>query len=201
MKDPEYNYNNATPLSAYPCGIFHPIVGFFRRCIMKQCAKCKSSKEATSVNFPPDKKTKDGFYSYCRPCNREIQKKWRQENKKKLSDYQNNYQKKRRAEDIQFRIACGLRSRLSITMQGKKKYNKTLDYLSITLSDFKIYIEKQFTEGMSWDNYGDWHLDHIKPVVSFDHTDEEQIKECWHYTNFQPLWATDNIKKSDKIMT
>jgi hypothetical protein len=53
---------------------------------------------------------------------------------------------------------------------------------------------------MTWDNYGEWHMDHIQPCASFDQTDPEQQKICWHYTNYQPLWAEDNLRKSDTII-
>ena len=64
----------------------------------------------------------------------------------------------------------------------------------------KKYIAKKFTKGMSWDNYGlyGWHIDHIKPCSCFDLTKPEQQKLCFHYSNLQPLWAKDNISKSNK---
>lgn len=61
-------------------------------------------------------------------------------------------------------------------------------------------LEQQFTEGMTWENYGEWHVDHIRPCVSFDLSIPEQQQECFHYTNLQPLWAKDNLQKSDKIL-
>jgi len=57
------------------------------------------------------------------------------------------------------------------------------------------YLEKMFTDGMTWDNYGQWHLDHIRPCASFDLSDVEQRKACFHFTNLQPLWAKDNLIK------
>jgi hypothetical protein len=60
------------------------------------------------------------------------------------------------------------------------------------------YLEAQFAEGMSWENYGEWHIDHIRPCASFDLEDPVQQRECFHYTNLQPLWAKDNLSKSDK---
>ena len=59
-------------------------------------------------------------------------------------------------------------------------------------------MSKQFIDGMSWENHGYWHMDHIRPCNSFDFTKEEEIFMCFHYTNYQPLWAFDNISKSDK---
>jgi hypothetical protein len=61
-------------------------------------------------------------------------------------------------------------------------------------------LEKQFTKGMNWKNYGKWHIDHIKPCASFDLSLEHEQKLCFHFTNLQPLWAKDNIRKSDKII-
>ncbi len=62
------------------------------------------------------------------------------------------------------------------------------------------WLAAKFTNGMAWDDYGDWHIDHILPCISFDLSDENQQKICFHYTNLQPLWATDNLKKGSKIL-
>ena len=62
----------------------------------------------------------------------------------------------------------------------------------------QCYLEGKFTEGMTWENHGKWHIDHIKPCCSFNLEDEEEQKKCFHYTNLQPLWATDNLVKSGK---
>ena len=81
-----------------------------------------------------------------------------------------------------------------------KKDKPTKEFLGCSMEALKIYLENQFSTGMSWDNYGKWHLDHIKPCCIFDLTDIEQQKICFHYTNLQPLWAIDNIKKGRKIL-
>jgi hypothetical protein len=59
------------------------------------------------------------------------------------------------------------------------------------------HLKDHFLPEMNWDNYGAWHIDHIRPCASFDLTDPEQQKQCFHYTNLQPLWAADNIRKAD----
>lgn len=67
---------------------------------------------------------------------------------------------------------------------------------------FRNHLQSQFKQGMTWNNYGTkWQVDHILPVASFDHTDSEQVKKCWHYSNLRPLCAIENNKKRDKIIT
>ena len=74
--------------------------------------------------------------------------------------------------------------------------------VGLTIYNFKHYLESKFLDGMTWENHGvhGWHIDHIRPCASFDLTKEEDRKQCFHYTNLQPLWAQDNLKKSDKII-
>lgn len=93
--------------------------------------------------------------------------------------------------DISRLILCGFE------YTNHKKKTKTQQILGCTYKEFKIHIENQFTEGMSWDNRSEWHLDHITPV-SWGKT-EEEIIALNHYTNFQPLWAIDNMKKGNRF--
>lgn len=65
-------------------------------------------------------------------------------------------------------------------------------------SVFKAHMESQFTEGMTWENHGEWHYDHIRPLASFDHTDPLWEEQAWHYTNLRPLWAEDNLSKGSE---
>lgn len=84
---------------------------------------------------------------------------------------------------------------------GAKKQRRSCEYLGASFDDVKAYLESRFLPGMSWDNYGPngWHIDHIKPIASFDLLDPEQVKQAAHYTNLQPLWALDNLCKGAKI--
>jgi hypothetical protein len=95
------------------------------------------------------------------------------------------------------RIAAAIRSKMSNVLAGRLKSNSTVKCLGCSFEDLKRHLESLFQSGMSWDNYGlhGWHIDHIKPLAAFDLTDEEQFKEAWHYTNLQPLWAVDNLRK------
>jgi len=84
---------------------------------------------------------------------------------------------------------------------GGAKENKTVELLGCSIEECKSYLESKFIEGMSWDNHGlyGWHIDHIIPCASFDLTDPAQQQKCFHYTNLQPLWAEENLKKGCKI--
>ena len=75
----------------------------------------------------------------------------------------------------------------------------TLKLLGSSVAYVKKHLEAQFVDGMSWDNHGEWHIDHIRPCASFDLTDPEQQKECFNYKNLQPLWAEDNLSKGDRF--
>ena len=89
------------------------------------------------------------------------------------------------------------RSKKSFKAKGYKKNSKTQEMLGVDWEVCKAHIERQFTKGMSWENQGDWHIDHVIPLSSAN-TEKELIKLC-HYSNLQPLWAVDNIIKSAKI--
>jgi hypothetical protein len=111
----------------------------------------------------------------------------------------NKNQAKRKSSDPLFKLKCNIYNLIyiSVKKQGYSKKSRTYEILGCTFEEFKIHLEKQFTEGMSWGNMGKWHLDHIHPVSLAK--DEEEIIKLNHYTNFQPLWAIDNIRKSNKI--
>lgn len=125
--------------------------------------------------------------------------------KKASSEYRKlnkEYEKNKRQNNISYRILCSLRSRLRLAIKNNKKHGKTKELIGCEIEYLKTYLSNKFQKGMTWQNYGKfgWHIDHIIPCASFDLTDIEQQKKCFHYTNLQPLWAKDNISKSDKIL-
>lgn len=105
----------------------------------------------------------------------------------------------RRKEDMAFRLVCSLRGRIRSALLGANKSMPTRQLLGCTLSVLRFHLEVKFTAGMTWENYGAWHIDHIRPCCSFDMTKPEDQLECFHYTNLQPLWAHDNSVKSGSL--
>jgi hypothetical protein len=90
-------------------------------------------------------------------------------------------------------------SRINISLKHNRKSLKTEILIGCSISKLKIYLESKFIEGMSWHNRELWHIDHIIPCDSFDLSNPDQQKKCFHYTNLQPLWKEDNLKKSNKL--
>lgn len=99
--------------------------------------------------------------------------------------------------DLTYRMKNIIRNRLRIALKSNTKKSKTMDLLGCSIADFKSYIESRFEAGMTWDNWSinGWHIDHIKPLDSFDLSDENQLAEACHYSNMQPMWADENRKK------
>jgi len=125
---------------------------------------------------------------------------WRSEPRtERRREFERRYRKKRQGIPKE-RLARALRGRIRDALAGKFRAGSPVRDLGCTLDELVAHIEAQWTEGMSWDAYGQrgWHIDHIKPLASFDLTDRGQFLEAAHYTNLQPLWAIDNLKKGHK---
>jgi hypothetical protein len=128
-------------------------------------------------------------------------KKWKEDNKGYHSLYNKENAKKiaerkriRYSEDLDFKIRDKLRTRLYQAIKFNKGGSAVKD-LGCSIEELKKHIESQFTEGMNWDNYGEWHIDHIVPLSFFKLDNPIELRSACHYTNLQPLWATDNLKK------
>lgn len=159
----------------------------------------KNSKEKIKeYNKIYDKVNKEKLKEY-RKANKdklkEYSKEWRKSNREKI----NKYHKERRLSYPLYKMACNLRTRTyqAFKNKGYSKNTKTQEMLGVDWEIAKMHIERQFTEGMSWDNYGEWHIDHIIPLAS--ENTQERLKQLCHYTNLQPMWAIDNVIKSSSI--
>jgi hypothetical protein len=126
-------------------------------------------------------------------------KQWYQKNKIKVM--QRN--KIRRHTNIKYKMICYLRARLRIARKNNQKSGSAVRDLGCSIEFLKQYIESLFKPEMTWENYGfrGWHIDHIIPLSSFDLTNREEFLKACHYTNLQPLWAKENIQKSNKLCT
>lgn len=135
---------------------------------------------------------------------RESSRRYYKKNPKKCMKSNSKYLKKKFENDktykINFKLAANIRSRIRNAIKLLYRNQHSIDILGCTVEYARGHLEKQFKEGMTWDNHGEWHIDHIIPCASFDLTDPEQQKKCFHYTNLQPLWAKENITKGVKIL-
>lgn len=133
----------------------------------------------------------------------EKRKKWQEDNKEDLWKKNRAYYRKKYYNDKEYRWKENFRLsiRERIKLGNGKKLLKTEQLLGCKISELRDHLEKQFDKKMTWDNYGfrGWHIDHIIPCAKFNLTKEEDQKKCFHYTNLQPLWWQDNLRKRDKI--
>jgi len=125
----------------------------------------------------------------------EYSKEYYKDNKEKINEYNRN----RKKTDALFKLKCNLRGRTTMAFRNKgySKNTKTQQMLGVEWEVAKQHIERQFTKGMNWNNYGEWHIDHIIPLASAK--TPERLKQLCHYTNLQPLWAEENLSKKDII--
>lgn len=184
---------------------------------MKICSICKEIKNTTE--FHGHLSTKDRLHKECKICrnaeSRALYKK-KIENKsntidkrslrtrksnREVLDTQNIYSKNRYKNDPEYRLARVLRARLRSALKNQYKQTSAVKSLGCSLSELKTYLESKFQPGMNWENHGKygWHIDHVTPLVSFNLSDPAQAAKACHYTNLQPLWAIDNLRKHGKV--
>jgi hypothetical protein len=119
---------------------------------------------------------------------------WRQENKEHSRRYFHDYYERYPIK----KVIRNLRGRLYKMLKGERSALHMADLTGCSLDFLKVHLESQFQEGMSWLNYGTWHVDHIRPCESFDFSKAEDQKECFLWQNLQPLWGAENISKNAK---
>ena len=135
-------------------------------------------------------------------CSRNKEKilKWAKKARMKRRDKFNKYIRDRLKKDINFKLRKTIRARIRLALKNDKKRSKTLKLLGVNnIITAKKHLEKLFKPRMTWKNHGKWHIDHIIPCSSFDLTKASEQRECFHYTNLQPLWASENLSKGNRI--
>jgi hypothetical protein len=107
---------------------------------------------------------------------------------------------RRKRRDPAFRLKSNIRCYVYASLSRNKGGHRTEALLGYSIEALRTHLERQFLPGMSWDNYGEWHVDHILPVASFDFqtSDDPDFRACWALTNLRPLWGEDNVRKADK---
>ncbi len=179
----------------------------------KICIKCGKRKSIGEFKkckkyYLKNKNQIEYYYrGECLECYRALSryrcKAWVTNNRLKKNKYNREHVKKKIQSDVGFKIARNLRNRLWKLLRANEalKHDSALKLLGCTIREFREYFELQFSGGMNWNKYlsGEIHIDHILPCASFDLTDPEQQKKCFHYSNLQPLWARDNYSKGSKV--
>jgi hypothetical protein len=189
------------------CKVIQPFEEFFKSKNKPDGLQpyCKDCCKSCTKKYKEE--NKDKLNAQCREYERlnkdkisAQRREYRRLNKEKIIQQKKYYVRNKRLTDPLFKLKENLRTRCKAAIRAAKinKSNGTLKLLGCTPGALKIYLEAKFIDGMSWDNQGKWHIDHIRPCASFDLTDPEQQRQCFHYTNLQPLWARDNMRKGAK---
>jgi len=155
----------------------------------KEYAK-KNAERIAANRKVHNEKTKD--------ARKEVRKIWLEKNKESVCEYRRVYSFERYKNDPIYKLKLAQRNRIRVGLKKEKKSAHTCDLLGCSFEFLKSYIEQKFVDGMDWSNMGKWHIDHIVPLAAFDLSIEENQKIAFHYTNLQPLWAEDNLKKGAK---
>jgi len=126
-------------------------------------------------------------------------KKYYEANKENLNEANREYKLKKRHININFKLLHNIRGRVYKVLKRNSKRGSTLELIGCSVESLKKHLEKQFKSGMTWANHGKWHIDHIIPCCKFDLTKASEQRKCFHYTNLQPLWAEENLKKCKSL--
>jgi hypothetical protein len=181
----------------------------------KECFKAKMHSRRCLMRPELREKQRD----YCRRNKEKVLKshqEWAAKNKERTREYARAYYRlnhekqrsqknaliKKQRQDPSKRLRWHLSRRMNLALrdQGEYKRSSLSSYVGCTMPELRVWLEKQFKRGMTWENYGPyWHVDHILPCASFDLADPNQVLQCFHFTNLRPLKAFDNVSKGGKI--
>jgi len=168
--------------------------------IVKRCIKCNIEKpfDSYKINLRSD----DKLFSICKECMPVSQ--WTIEKQREsCRKYAKNHVDKMRMKwkGLNYRLRHNISKRIkdSLIPHNMNKEHKTIKLIGCTILFLKKWLEFNFVAGMNWENYGKWHIDHVKPCKSYNLENIDEQLKCFNWTNLQPLWAIDNIKKSGTV--
>jgi len=131
-------------------------------------------------------------------------KEWREKNIDKHRENKRNYEKTRKANDPLYKLISNFRTAIYQVLKENNvdKNGHYFEVLKYTPEELINHLKKQFTDGMTWDNYGQWHVDHVIPISVHDihEIGDNEFMRCWSLSNLQPMWGDENIRKSNKIL-
>lgn len=175
---------------------------------LRECKVCKMVLPLTSEHFYSKDSKTGRFDRTCKTCDDKRKQKWNSDNRERKrqqgrDEWARNYE--RRKKDpcwvLKRRVSTAVCNTLK--KQGSTKGGSTFSALPYSPQDLVEHLERQFDDKMNWDNYGDyWHVDHIYPqsLLPYSSLEEENFQKCWALENLQPLEATENMKKSNKVL-
>jgi hypothetical protein len=144
------------------------------------------------------------WYEQNKEHRKEYMKEYREKNIDKIRETKRNYEKTRKANDPLYKLINNFRTAIYQVLKEKniQKNGHYFEILNYTPEQLIEHLENKFTGDISWDNYGEWHVDHIVPISSFDIKEigDEEFNKCWSLENLQPLWGDENIRKSNKLI-
>lgn len=165
--------------------------------------------ESDKRYYQNNKETLSEYYSQWYEQNKEARKnyiqKWRSVNKEIIRNTKRTYEKTRKQNDPLYKLIGNFRTAIYTVLKEKNitKCEHYFDILGYSQQDLINHLEKQFTDGITWENYGEWHVDHKLPITffKFQSMNDNDFKKCWALDNLQPMWGSENISKSSKILT
>ena len=168
-----------------------------REVAMKKHESKPETKERKRKNY-------ESWYSKNKEHRKQYLKEYREKNIDRIREVKRTYEKTKKANDPIYKLINNFRTAIYQVLKENnvKKNGHYFDILKYSPDDLINHLESKFTDKMNWSNYGEWHVDHILPISSFDIKEigDEEFMKCWELKNLQPLWGDENIKKSNRII-
>ena len=164
--------------------------------------------ESDKRHYIKNRKKRLEYFSTWQKQNQELRKEYlkeyREKNIDKIRKVKRDYERNRKHNDPTYKLIANFRTAIWTVLKENdmNKYGHYFDILKYSPDELVIHLENQFTEDMTWDNYGEWHVDHRLPISSFKFQEvgDNEFMRCWELNNLQPMWGSENIIKGDNII-